>query len=400
MISDSSPKSSLNLNRLRNLRDLMEGYHGDEPFHHYLKNYFRNHKQFGSTDRRIYREWSYELLRLGKALPKEDLYIRLAVAIYLMNGNSGFPFGDVGADPIGNLPKAGNVEHRIEHLQTLFPTFKINDLFPYDLPLTGNLQRSDYALSMLSQPEVWIRISQQRVDEVKEILSAKAIPWQTDSLNSNAIAVHPASDLKSFDYFNKGYFEIQDRSSQECGLAIPAGNDQHWWDACCGAGGKSLQLLDRFPGVRITATDKRQSVFNEFAQRLQRSGHHDIPMNVMDLETDPIPFQKESFDGILLDVPCTGSGTWGRTPEWLTQFDQQTIRLFAERQKLIIAKVVPYLKSGQSLMYITCSVFREENEFVADHICENHPLKLVKQRFVNGSRLLSDSMYYAIFEKL
>lgn len=400
MTSDFSPKSSLNLNRLRNFRELMEGYRGNEPFHHYLKNYFRNHKQFGSSDRRTYREWSYAVLRLGKALADHDFFIRLAAASYLMNGNSGFPFGDVDAGFVGNLPADDEAALRIKHFQTLFPAFKINDLFPYDLPLSGNLQRADYAISMLKQPAVWIRISQQRVDEVKEILSAKAIPWHADSLNASTIAVDPATDIRSLDSFTKGYFEIQDRSSQECGLAIPAGNGQHWWDACCGAGGKSLQLLDRFPGVRITATDIRQSVLSEFNQRLQRSGRRDIPMTALDLESDTIPFPTGFFDGILLDVPCSGSGTWGRTPEWLTQFNQQTISLYTEKQKRITERVVPFLKTGGSLMYITCSVFRDENELMAGYTLEHHSLKLVDQHFVNGSRSLSDSMFYAIFKKL
>ncbi|MNY39623.1 Ribosomal RNA small subunit methyltransferase F [compost metagenome] len=101
------------------------------------------------------------------------------------------------------------------------------------------------------------------------------------------------------------------------------------------------------------------------------------------------------FDGIILDAPCSGSGTWGRTPEMLYYFDQHKIAYFSKLQKTIAANVVKYLKEGKPLIYITCSVFKQENEDVVNWLLENLPLKVEKTEVIKGYNDRADTMFVA-----
>ncbi len=101
------------------------------------------------------------------------------------------------------------------------------------------------------------------------------------------------------------------------------------------------------------------------------------------------------FDGIILDAPCTGSGTWGRTPEMLTFFEERKINQFSVIQKTIVQNVVKYLKPGKPLIYITCSAFAAENEEVIKHITTNLPLELESMELIKGYTENADTMFVA-----
>jgi len=103
----------------------------------------------------------------------------------------------------------------------------------------------------------------------------------------------------------------------------------------------------------------------------------------------------DAFDGIILDAPCSGSGTWGRTPEMISQFDPHKIDFFQKLQQNIARNVVKYLKPGKPLIYITCSAFKAENEDVVDFIVKELRLKLEKQTVLEGYKNKADTMFVA-----
>src|SRR5690606_11312409 len=158
-----------------------------------------------------------------------------------------------------------------------------------------------------------------------------------------------------------------------------------WWDCCAASGGKFLLLLDRFPASQLMVSDTRMSVLRNLDERFSRAGI-DIRYRkkILDLSQPVDHLMKgEVFDGILVDAPCSGSGTWGRTPELLSQFNENTLADFSVLQQSIVKNVLPYLRQGGSLHYITCSVFEQENESVARY-AETLGLKLVNQRSIIG----------------
>jgi len=391
--------SAVNHSRLTIIKSLLDGYDGSTPFHLYLKACFVKHKNFGSRDRRIYSSWCYAYLRLGKALPKQDFNTRLAVAWYLVHGDQDEIFKTLNNGMIAEtaLP---TIAERIRFIAEIFSDFNVNDIFPFALPLSGNISGSDYAESMLTQPRVWIRIKEGKVATVIDDLEANGIPFEKDEENSGMLSFNSGVKLEVLNSKQKGFFEIQDRSSQLAGAAIPAKKGEHWWDCCCGAGGKSLEVFDKVPGVKITATDSRAAILKNYRERTQ-TYHSQLSTTLLDLEQPVSPgFFGSKFDGIIADVPCSGSGTWSRTPEYLRFFDAETIANYVKRQQTIIAATIPFLKTGGTLIYITCSVFKAENEDMAEWISSLSGMKLESQKHINGTSVLADSMFCGIFVKL
>ncbi|MDG1046379.1 MAG: hypothetical protein P8P81_07220, partial [Bacteroidia bacterium] len=106
------------------------------------------------------------------------------------------------------------------------------------------------------------------------------------------------------------------------------------------------------------------------------------------------------FDTIIADVPCSGSGTWFRTPEHFMNFDYDSIDDFTSRQKAIIENAFPFLKTGGVFYYMTCSVFEDENSDVKKWIMDNFSVSLQQEIMFDGIRHRSDGMYLASFKKL
>ena len=135
--------------------------------------------------------------------------------------------------------------------------------------------------------------------------------------------------------------------------------------------------------------------------RFSRAGITNYKMVVADLQR---PFSAPtlvpaSFDLIIADVPCTGSGTWSRTPEQLTFFDKKDIDRYTALQRKIVGNVVPYMAQNGYLLYITCSVFDKENEENAAFIQQELRLKLLRMEYLKGYGMKADTLFVALFKK-
>jgi len=381
---------------------LIEGYDGTLPFHQYLKTAFAKKRNYGSTDRRIYRSWCYAWFRIGKTIPGVSFFERLTAGYFLVHGCNDEMSTNLCEMFIGDIcgdQSVAQLNHRIEIIQKHFPGFKTDDLFPFESELSADVSRNEFSLSMLKQPKVFIRVVSGKEEIVKSECRKHGILYEQDKELTGCFAFESSVSLGLLPGRTKGYFEIQDRSSQVAGAAAPLISGEKWWDCCCGAGGKTLQMIDRLQSIHITATDKRESILKNLLLRIGESDRNKIETDIIDLEF-PLLHKKKLgyFDGIVADVPCSGSGTWARTPEKLTFFKDEDLLIFPSRQKSIIDNVTPHLKRGGKFLYITCSVFRSENEEIAHYISEKPGFRLVKQELVDGMSFGSDSMFYALFE--
>jgi len=107
------------------------------------------------------------------------------------------------------------------------------------------------------------------------------------------------------------------------------------------------------------------------------------------------------FDLIICDAPCSGSGTWGRTPEQLTQFSEYEIVVFQQLQQQIVQNALPKLRNNGFFLYITCSVFEAENEAIVPFVESRFPfMKLVEQSVIKGYADKADTMFVALFKKM
>jgi len=403
--SEITTGKGIHFSRLKIIESIINGYDGKLPFSKYLKIYYSAHKNFGSRDRRLYSAFSFGFFRIGKALSDFAFTERLAVSAYLVQ-HSPNEFLDFLVNEFlspklaGVVPDVTNpVETKVKFLEERL-SFNPEDIFPFDVELSGELTRREYALSMLSQPAVWIRVNPKFTEQLLSELDKSNIKFEQSKEFDNAISFFPETDLLNLQVFQKGGFEIQDLSSQIAGSLIPVKEDEAWWDCCAGAGGKSLQLLDRVPGIKIFATDKRQTILDNFKERMKRQGKRGVSMMEIDLE-NKVPPGKISgqFDGIIADLPCTGSGTWARNPESLVYFNPETIEKFVKRQKSILSNIIGYLKDGGYLAYVTCSVFRQENEEILEYLAGEHQLHIEQQVLVNGTSEKADSMFIGILKR-
>ncbi|RZL28339.1 MAG: RsmB/NOP family class I SAM-dependent RNA methyltransferase, partial [Pedobacter sp.] len=170
----------------------------------------------------------------------------------------------------------------------------------------------------------------------------------------------------------------------------------YWWDACAASGGKSLLLHSLEPNIELLVSDVRENSLNNLQERFQLAGLKKYHLKAMDLlqNNDQI-LHHYQFDGVLLDAPCSGSGTWGRTPEMLYFFEKYKIENYVKLQKGIAANVIKYLKPGKPLIYMTCSVFKAENEDVVDYLTKTYDLELERMELIKGYDKKADSMFVA-----
>jgi 16S rRNA (cytosine967-C5)-methyltransferase len=199
---------------------------------------------------------------------------------------------------------------------------------------------------------------------------------------------------------------IQDYSSQQIGSMYAlasefADSKKRIWDSCAASGGKSILAVDTFGQIKLTASDMRASILRNLQTRFAAAGMGAYQSFAVDLTSahDLSNFAKLA-DFIICDAPCSGSGTWGRTPEHLAFFDEASIDNYRQLQQSIITNTLPYVAVNGYFLYSTCSVFAAENEAQVKFITTNFPaFKLVHQQLFTGYTKKADTMFAALFQK-
>lgn len=171
--------------------------------------------------------------------------------------------------------------------------------------------------------------------------------------------------------FEAGGFEVQDAGSQWVVRALQAQPGERVLDLCAGAGGKSLGLLDEARGqLRLTACDLHPERLDRLRTRAQRHGDKDLDLRALDA-TQALPSDLAGFDRVLIDAPCSGSGTWRRHPELRgAAIDWDGL---AETQSQLLERGSEATRPGGRLVYATCSLWPAENEAIVEAFLARHP---------------------------
>ncbi len=216
---------------------------------------------------------------------------------------------------------------------------------------------------VLRRPPLWLRIRNSTAPEAVAADLERLRATRHTSLQ-NAVKVGVSSvNIYGLASFQDGLIEVQDLGSQAvCALCAPSPG-QTWWDACAGSGGKTLFLADAVgPHGRVLATDIRRRVLRNLRGRAVRGRFDNIRVQSLDA-TRPHRLSA-AFDGVLVDAPCTGSGTWRRNPDALWRLRPADLERMPERQFELLAGACPRVKPGGRLIYATCSLFGRENREV------------------------------------
>ncbi|MEC3881747.1 RsmB/NOP family class I SAM-dependent RNA methyltransferase [Parapedobacter sp. 10938] len=359
------------------------------PLARFLSGFYKRNRQMGSKDRRMASRLVYHYFRLGDAARGETLTTRLAMADFLCSDDSAVASIFL---PEFDAHRQADLSEKISLLEA-DTTFRLEDVFPFRQFLSAGIDRKRFIESLFVQPDLYIRLRPPYRDEVIAALDTAGVDYRT--VGPYTVALPNGTALDRLEGI-AGQYEVQDYSSQQTGAYFGAAAGERWWDACAGAGGKSLLLIDQSPEVNLLVSDTRRSILRNLDERFERAGITSYRQRIVDLTKDVAAvLGDEQFDGIILDAPCTGSGTWGRTPEMLAAFDSQSIARFAALQRQLAAQVITYLKPGKALVYITCSVFAEENERVVEYLQGAFGLRAEQTDVLHGYRHKADSMFVA-----
>lgn len=337
----------------------------DRPADNTINLYFRNHRYIGSRDRRAIADLIWQVLRrygrlssltnklTGRAAVAALLRYRDKNLLSLFNGEKYAPV------PLSESEKAW-----LDSLPVEMPPASL------ECPdwLKGRLDEADIK-AMAAPATTDLRVNTLKTDRASVLkqLEADGIkaektpysPWGIRLTERVNITVHPL--------FLDGLIEVQDEGSQLVSLLSQAKAGETVIDWCAGAGGKTLALSAMMSAKgTLYATDAFPKRLKDLPERANRAGAANVILlsDYKDLK---------SYDLALIDAPCTGTGTWRRSPDarWRTTPEQSAF--IVKTQAEILDKAALHVKKGGRLFYITCSLDKAENEEQADAFLKRHP---------------------------
>jgi len=372
---------------LNSAKTILGEYDGSIPFAAWLKQHFKSHKKFGSRDRKIVSNLCYSYFRLGKLFNEKSVEDRLIRAQFLCHDDSEL-IKELKPEWGGHLTKS--IDEKLNLLKA-----ETDLVFPFVDELSDEIEKHTFVRSHLIQPDLFLRIRPGKQKTVIQKLEQAAVSF---SIEGDCIRVSNATKIDEVLEVDTEVV-VQDKSSQQ--VINPF--KEHWkqnqfmsWDCCAASGGKTILLYDHFPKAQLTVSDIRESILLNLKNRFGRAGIQQYQSFIADVSSSQFSLNKK-FDIIICDAPCSGSGTWGRTPEQLSFFQKEKIDYYADLQKRIAVNASGQLKQGGCLLYITCSVFKKENEDVVANILVDTNLQLLKQEYFKGYTEKADTLFAALF---
>src|SRR5260221_4824959 len=234
------------------------------------------------------------------------------------------------------------------------------------------------ATAMASRAPLDLRVNTLKAKREKILpslahLGAQPTPWSPTGLRIELGADARNPRIHPQEAFGKGAIEVQDEGSQLAALLSRAKPGEQVIDLCAGAGGKTLVLAAMMQGKgRLIATDHDKRQLAPIYERLSRAGIHNADVRAPKGDADPLADIRASADLVLIDAPCTGTGTWRRNPDAKWRMRPGALEVRLKDQVEVLDRAAPLVKPGGRIAYITCSVLPPENgdqirAFVARH---------------------------------
>lgn len=324
-----------------------------------LRNYFRKHHSVGSKDRKEIAETTYGIVRWQGLL-----------------------------DHLGPPPHSWEQRHKIYSQIDPFKYFRKQNIPPhtrlsFPKPIYklinqfyGCAKTEELCLASNTPAPTTIR-----ANTLKTTRSDLFKAWQNTydiSLckhSTTGITFHKKINFFSLPEFKQGLFEIQDEGSQLVAMTVKAQPKQQILDYCAGSGGKSLAFapLMKHSG-QIFLHDIRPHILLEAKKRLFRAGIQNA--QTLNPDSPQLKRLKKRMDWVLVDAPCSGSGTIRRNPDMKWNFSMKKLRELTGMQRSIFEKALSYMHPNGHIVYATCSLFEDENEAQVEHFLKTYNLKL------------------------
>ena len=310
--------------------------------------YFKTRRYAGSKDRRAVREWVFRAIRHAAEVPASGRAALLPIASEWFDGSGHGPAA------------AGDSEMRAE--EGVVPG--------WIQPLLSPMIEPGEWPALIERAPVDLRANLARTtrDEMAAHFGAEPTP-----LSPWGLRLPPDSAVSTDEAFADGLVEVQDEGSQLIALACDPARRNVMIDLCAGAGGKALALAAANPEARIVACDTSRARLAKLAPRAERAGAT-IESRLLDQprEAEGLADLAAAADLVLVDAPCSGSGTWRRNPEGRWRLTPERLDRLVDLQMRVLDLAAPLVKPGGTLVYAVCSLLAREGRDQAHAFLSSH----------------------------
>jgi 16S rRNA (cytosine967-C5)-methyltransferase len=402
-----------------------------------LETLFANHQNITPQQRAVAQDLSYGSLRyygavasllsqlLEKPLPDERLRCLLLVAIYQLQYDKAAPHTvvDQAVKAASSSKKTwakglvnGVLRNFLRQQTSLTEALANEEIAQYSYPqwwITKlKYQYPDDWQAILEagnqHPPMILRVNPRRTSASEFCKKLQNHGYASSQLSDNTVMLTKPMPVDKIPGFNEGEVSVQDFGAQFAGYALDLKNGQRVLDACCAPGGKTGQILE-LADVELVAVDNDATRIHRTKSNIDRLGL-DAKLLVGDAAKPSDWWDGKTFDRILADVPCTASGIVRRHVDikWLRR--EADIASFTKQQAQILPSLWQLLAKGGKLLYVTCSVFHEENQRQIDHFLktQSDALQLPLTKPLTGMNLKNgqlqpssqhDGLFYALLQK-
>jgi len=388
------------------IRDIFnEGIYADKAVEKALK----RDKRWGSRDRKFVAETIYEIVRwkrlyaeiaeVKEPFDRNNLW-RLFSVWCVLKGIALPDWNQIEPTPSRRIKGKFDELSKIRKFRESIPDW-IDEVAVSEL---GEELWTKELAALNKQAEVILRTNTLNTtkEELQKKLQDESIFTEFIPNHSDALRLVERANVFRTEVFKKGYFEVQDASSQLVAEYLDVAPGMKVIDTCAGAGGKTLHLASFMKNKgQIIAMDIYESKLKKLKIRARRNKVHNIDTRVID-STKPIKKLYNKADRVLIDAPCSGIGVLRRNPDSKWKLQPEFLDNIKKVQQDILQKYSKMVKSGGKLVYATCSVLPSENqnqitEFLVSE--SGKDFKLIKDNKVFAHTSGFDGFYMALLEK-
>jgi 16S rRNA (cytosine967-C5)-methyltransferase len=386
------------------IKKVMESGFTTEKTIHYQ---FKNNRISDDYDRGIIAETSYELIRNWRLLleihnnypPKLEIDYYKLLATWLILNKQEIPK----IQQFRNINKLDILSHfeLISNIRKI--KYSIPDWFDQAGFMAYGADWESELKAFNQSPPIYVRTNRLKVKPAELSLLLKKEGFDNSPVEKAPDALKIASRLNIFGskYYKEGFFEVQDAGSQLIGMYLDAKPGMRVVDTCAGNGGKTLHLACLMQNKgKIVALDTQEEKIQTLKSRLAKAGVDIVETRVIE-GTKSTKRLNESFDRVLIDAPCSGTGSIRHNPEIKWKMNTERLEKIKNIQSILLTSYSEMLKPGGIMVYATCSILPSENQEQVQRFLEKKKgaYELVKEQTVLASQTGFDGFYMAQIKK-
>lgn len=347
--------------------------HPQKPADSVMQSYFRNRRYIGSSDRRAIGDKVYGVLRhylgLKNALTVTSERL-LVFAYYLL-------VQKISLSELEQLVGHGYGPAPLSENELLFLS-ELKTYNPFAMPkwLEEAINNPQLIESLHEQAPFDIRVNSLKNtrDAVLKEITTEGFDATETPLSPVGIRLGKRQPLNTHNLWKDGTLEVQDEASQIVGLLCDAKPSMQILDYCAGAGGKSLSMAASMQNKgNLTLCDIHPHRLQRAKERLRRAGVTTYQLKDINQDNSWFKRQQNRFDRVLVDAPCTGTGTLRRNPDLKNRLERSDLEELSALQRKILEQAQKFVKPNGRLIYATCSILPAENELQTEWFLNNHP---------------------------